>query len=65
MAVNKPVGDGARKGAVRKRSQLKTTLGGATAWTKRSKRSGEFMAVKKPAAKKKAARKFKGVRRER
>jgi hypothetical protein len=24
MAVNKPVGDNARKGAVRKRSQLKT-----------------------------------------
>jgi hypothetical protein len=35
-----------------------------TAWTKRSKTSGEFMAVKKPAAKKKAAKKFKGVRRE-
>ena len=37
MAVNKPVGDNARKGAVEKRSQLKTTMGGATAWTKRSK----------------------------
>jgi hypothetical protein len=35
MAVNKPVGDNARKGAVKKRSQLKTKLGGATAWTKR------------------------------
>jgi hypothetical protein len=35
-----------------------------SAWTKRSKTSGEFMAVKKPAAKKKAAKKFKGVRRE-
>ena len=63
MAVNKPIGDNARKGAVKKRSQLKTTLGGASAWTKRNKTSGEFMAVKKP-AKKKAARKFKGVRRE-
>ena len=62
MAVNKPVGDNARKGAVKKRSQLKTTLGGATAWTKRSKASGEFMAVKKPAKKKKTAKKFKGVR---
>jgi hypothetical protein len=40
MAVNKPVGDNARKGAVKKRSQLQTTLGGATAWTKRSKNSG-------------------------
>jgi len=65
MAVNKPTGDNARKGAVKKRTQLKTRLGGATAWTKRSKTSGEFLAVKKPAKKTKAARKFKGVRRER
>jgi len=65
MAVNKPTGDNARKGAVKKRTQLKTRLGGATAWTKRSKTSGEFVAVKKPAKKTKAARKFKGVRRER
>jgi hypothetical protein len=64
MAVNKPAGDNARKGAVKKRSQLKTTLGGTSAWTKRSRASGEFMAVKKPVAKKKAAKKFKGVRRE-
>jgi hypothetical protein len=64
MAVNKPTGDNARKGAVKKRSQLKTTLGGATAWTKRNKTSGEFMAVKKPAKKKTAAEKFKGVRKE-
>jgi hypothetical protein len=56
--------DHARKGAVKKRTQLKTKLAGATAWTKRSKTSGEFMAVKKPAAGKKAAKKFKGVRRE-
>ena len=48
MAVNKPVGDNARKGAAKKRSQIKTKLGGATAWTKRNKNSGEFMAVKKP-----------------
>lgn len=64
MAVNKPTGDNARKGAVRKRSQFKATLGGASAWTKRSRTSGAFVAVKKPAAKK-AAKKFKGVRRER
>ncbi len=64
MAVNKPKGDNARKGAVKKRTQLKSRLGGATAWTKRSKTSGKFMAVKKTAGKKKAARKFKGVRRE-
>ncbi len=30
MAVNKPVGDNARKGAVKKRTQIKATLGGAT-----------------------------------
>ena len=30
MAVNKPVGDKARKGAVKKRTQLKSKLGGAT-----------------------------------
>jgi hypothetical protein len=45
------------------RSQFKSKLGGATAWTKR-KKGGEFMAVKKPARKKKAASKLKGVRRE-
>jgi hypothetical protein len=65
MAVNKPKGDNARKGAVKKRTQLKAKLGGATVWTKRSKKSGEFMAVKKTAKKSKAAKKFKGVRRER
>ena len=64
MAKNKPVGDRARKGAVKKRTQLKATLGGASAWTKRNTTSGEFMAVKKPAKKKKSAKKFKGVRRE-
>jgi hypothetical protein len=62
VAVNKPVGDNARKGAVKKRSQVKTQLGGATAWTKRSRKSGEFMAVKKPAKKTNTATKFKGVR---
>jgi hypothetical protein len=64
VAVNKPVGDNARKGAVKKRSQVKTELGGAAAWTKRNKKSGVFMAVKKPAKKAKAAKKFKGVRTE-
>ena len=61
MAVNKPVGENARKGAVKKRSQTKTTIGASSGWTKRSKSSGEFIAVKRP-AKKKAAKKFKGVR---
>jgi hypothetical protein len=50
MAVNKPVGDSARKGAVRERSQLKTKLQGEETWTKRSKAPAN-----KP---------FKGVRKE-
>jgi hypothetical protein len=58
MAVNKPVGDNARKGAVKKRTQLKGKVSGKPAWTKRDKTSGEFMAVKK------SAKKFKGARRE-
>jgi hypothetical protein len=58
MAVNKPVGDNARKGAVKKRSQRKGKLMGKTAWTKRDKGSGKFMDVKK------SKKKFKGVRRE-
>jgi len=60
MAVNKPTGDNARKGAVKKRSQTKTTMAGATTYTKRDKGTGEFMAIKK--AKKTPAKKFKGVR---
>ena len=57
MAVNKPTGDNARKGAVRKRGQLKGKLMGQTAWTKRNKKGGRFMTVKK-------GKKFKGVRKE-
>ena len=59
MATNKPFGDTARKGAVRKRSQLQTKMAGKKQWTKRSKESGKFMDAKKPGAKK-----FKGIRRE-
>ena len=58
MAVNKPTGDNARKGAVRKRTQLKGKLQGKAAYTKRNKSDGTFMDVKK-------GKKFKGVRRER
>jgi hypothetical protein len=36
----KPIGDSARKGAVKKRTQLKTRLGGVTACTERSTTSG-------------------------
>ena len=61
MAVNKPVGDNARKGAIRKRSQLKTKVMGEDTWTKRSKETGAFMDQKKAPAKKA----FKGVRKER
>jgi hypothetical protein len=61
MAVNKPVGDNARKGAVKKRSQLASKTMGKKTWTKRDKTSGEFMDQKKAPAKKK----FKGVRTER
>jgi hypothetical protein len=56
MAVNKPTGDNARKGAVRKRTQLKNPLTKTS--TKRNKKDGQFMTVKK------SAKKFKGVRRE-
>ena len=47
MAVNKSVGDNARKDAVRKRSQIKTAIGGEEHWTKRSRSSGQFMDQKK------------------
>jgi hypothetical protein len=57
--VNKPVGDSARKGAAKMRTQRRSKLMGKPAWTKRDKTSGEFMAVKK------SAKKFKGVRKER
>jgi len=55
MATNKPK-DGARKGAVKKRTQLKNPL--TKTQTKRDTTDGQFMAVKK------TAKKFKGVRRE-
>lgn len=59
MATNKLIGDNARKGAVRKRSQLKVKVAGEDRWTKRDKGTGTFMAQKK------TEKKFKGVRRER
>jgi hypothetical protein len=55
MTVNKPIGDNARKGAVKKgvpNSSLTKTS------TKRNKVGGQFMAVKK------SEKKFKGVRKE-
>jgi len=56
MAKNKPYGDGARKGAVRDRSQVFNPATGD--WTKRDADTGRFMDRKsddKP---------FKGVRKE-
>jgi hypothetical protein len=58
MATNKPVGDNARKGAVKKRSQLATKTVGKKTFTKRNKEGGQFMAQKNKT-------KFKGVRKER
>ena len=52
MATNRP-----RHGYERKRSQLKTKTMGQKHWTKRSRKTGEFMDQKK-------AGKFKSVRRE-
>jgi hypothetical protein len=60
MATNKPTGDNARKGAVRKRTQLRTKSMGESTWTKRNKTTGKFMDQKKAPA----TKKFKGVRRE-
>jgi hypothetical protein len=58
MATNAPTGDGHRQGSVRKRTQLKTKVMGEEHFTKRSKKSGQFIAQKKDGAK------FKGVRKE-
>jgi hypothetical protein len=57
MAVNKPTGDNARRGAVKMRSQRKTKIMGESRWTKRSGQDGRFMDQK-------AKGRFKGVRRE-
>jgi hypothetical protein len=53
MAVNKPVGDNARKGAVRKRSQLETKIMGEKHWSNRRNpvsswiAKGKFKAVRR------------------
>jgi hypothetical protein len=59
MATNAPSGDGHRKGAVRKRTQLKTKMMGEERFTKRSKKTGQFIDQKQSGGK------FKGVRKER
>lgn len=57
MAKNAPVGDNARVGAVRQRSQTQTPSGN---WVKRNASNGQFMDVKTS-----NKTPFKGVRKER
>jgi hypothetical protein len=47
MAVNKPRGTMRARARRRNAPSCKTKLGGASAWTRRNKKSGEFMAVRK------------------
>ena len=56
MAVNKPYGDNARKGAVRGRFQVLNPK--TSQWTKRDADTGKFMDGKKDGTP------FKGVRKE-
>lgn len=56
MAVNKPIGDNARVGAVRGRSQ--TFNGKIGLYVKRDRETGRFLDVKTTGGK------FKGIRRE-
>ncbi|XLZ68744.1 hypothetical protein ABT364_19645 [Massilia sp. SR12] len=56
MAKNAPIGDNARRGAVRNRSQVFNPH--TESWTKRDADTGKFMDQKKDGAP------FKGVRKE-
>lgn len=56
MAKNDPVGDNARRGAVKDRSQVQNPLNGN--WTKRDTGTGRFMDQKQD------GEPFKGVRKE-
>lgn len=56
MAKNAPIGDGQRKGMVRKRSQTFNPL--TSQWVKRDAETGQFMDVKQDGTP------FKGVRKE-
>ncbi len=56
MAKNDPVGDNARRGAVKDRSQVQNPQNGN--WTKRNTDTGRFMDQKQDGTP------FKGVRRE-
>lgn len=56
MAKNDPVGDNARRGAVKDRSQVQNPINGN--WTKRDSDTGRFIDQKQDGAP------FKGVRKE-
>lgn len=56
MAKNAPIGDNARRGAVRDRSQVYNPTN--QTWTKRNSNNGQFMDQKKDSDP------FKGVRKE-
>lgn len=56
MATNKPYGDNARKGAVKRRSQTHNPK--TEQWVKRDASTGKFMDVKQD------GKPFKGVRKE-
>ncbi len=56
MAKNPPIGDNARRGAVRDRSQLQNPIN--KNWTKRDTETGRFMDQKQDGTP------FKGVRKE-
>ena len=56
MAKNDPVGDNARRGAVKDRSQVQNPINGN--WTKRDTDTGRFMDQKQDGTP------FKGVRKE-
>jgi hypothetical protein len=57
MATNRPSGDNRRRGAVRRRSQVKNPR--THTWTKRDKTTGRFMATKSAKAPHKGVRKEK------
>jgi len=56
MAKNAPIGDGRRKGMVKRRSQTFNPL--TNQWVKRDAETGQFMDVKQD------GKPFKGVRKE-
>jgi hypothetical protein len=64
MAVNKPVGDNARKGAIKKRTQLKTKLGGVFRLDQAQQNMRGIHRGEEAKGKEKGGQEVKGVRRE-